>query len=716
MSSPPLPSSRFCGTLSASSSSCCIGSVRGDSPCNPLHSSSPNFYPPVPSYHSRGQASATHVIPPLPLPPSSAPPTWSARSASAITLVGQLPEEQPVVWGDSRLLPSLRTAQSEHQLRFPRGTSPTSPTRFTPTSSPLNTPPVFYTIEISPIHTPTNSSPKSCILSQVTASAVDPRIPRCQQIVRNWLCKLHRERNNCPARKHPFVKLILAERTLVRKLQLLVLHYIIPIERGHASETITKEDITNLCGEASQLLSLHTKILSKFEQLVNNWPCVDGVGKIFVELALNNELRFYGSYVEHSLVHADTLARLQDNDYVFAGWVQEKFLSLGEDMDLKELLEVPLNHIHLYATILRELIECTPPQNPDLTSLFEAESYLQKACTAVADAKARAIGVKNLVEAVYKFGGYSSSFQHDPKRQFVGDFDFTSPKNKTPWKAFVFSDQIIITSPRKDKKRTELFKPEGSIKFIDINDISEETESLSLTLTYLKRMKQVFKLDGPAKKNVVESIIRNKFERLNRKRNVFGSTLSELVHSEDRDEIGYPLIIERGLQYLESRISVVGLFRIPGPTADIARLRKLVQDDINFTFSDEEDPFSVGSLVKMYLREMAEPLFPFEYYERILALQCVDKQHFMEEMAVILQELPVNNQKTLIYLSDFMEILFAHSSTNRMTAYNTAIVVGPNLLRPAVETMDTALEMPKVNAVVAKYFENYKTLRPLFAP
>lgn len=194
---------------------------------------------------------------------------------------------------------------------------------------------------------------------------------------------------------------------------------------------------------------------------------------------------------------------------------------------------------------------------------------------------------------------------------------------------------------------------------------------------------------------------------------MFGATLSELIHSEDRDDIGYPLVLERGLQFLESRITVVGLFRVPGHSTDITRLRKLVQDDINFKFSPTDDPFSVGSLVKLYLREMAEPLFPFNCYDSLLALHGVAQAEFLEEMGMVLQTLPDHHKKTLLYLSDFMVRVFAHTATNKMTPRAIAIVIGPNLLRPAVETMDSALDIPKVNGIVAKYFENYPALRPL---
>ena len=46
-----------------------------------------------------------------------------------------------------------------------------------------------------------------------------------------------------------------------------------------------------------------------------------------------------------------------------------------------------------------------------------------------------------------------------------------------------------------------------------------------------------------------------------------------------------------------------------------------------------------------------------------------------------------------------------HSAVNKMTPSNLAIVFGPTLMRPEVETMDTTLNSPLVNHGIERIIE-----------
>ncbi|KAH3764490.1 hypothetical protein Pelo_3596 [Pelomyxa schiedti] len=548
----------------------------------------------------------------------------------------------------------------------------------------------------------------------------DPRIQRSQHIIRTWLLRRARAQVNIPARKAAFKKLVFAERELVRLLKLLVLHYIVPIERGDASATITQTDITNLCGEARQLLTLHTKILKCFDDLVSNWPCVDGVGRVFLDSAITSELAVYGSYVEHSLVHSETLKRLQTTDHIFAGWVQETFLNMGEDKDFGELLACPLNHMNVYASIMRELISNTPVSSPDFSTLTEAEAYLQQACNVVTAARERSTSKKRYVEAVLKVGGFQPTiFPEDSSRQLVAEFDFSFMKNKkpTPLHGILFSDQLILLSCKKDKKKGDTFKRKFVVKMSEITELANEPGDLtSMSVTINKKTKYIFKMNTNNTRNLVLGALRELYDKLHRKRFVFGCLLDECLQSEERMEIGVPLVVERGLLQLELDLDIVGIFRIPGQTNAVSKLKKMVQDDINFKFKPDDDPFTVGSLVKMYFREMTDPLMPFSMYEKFLELNTItEKSAFFAAAVPLLNSLPPSNKKLLKYVSEFVMRLISHSAANKMDAKNASICLAPNFLRPQVETMESALMMPKVNLVITKFFEWYPELKTTFS-
>lgn len=67
-------------------------------------------------------------------------------------------------------------------------------------------------------------------------------------------------------------------------------------------------------------------------------------------------------------------------------------------------------------------------------------------------------------------------FVEDVKRTFYrcADGTVTQKKKSKARRVFFFSDQILITSAKKDKKKGTIYKWEGSIKMSDIISLKEE--------------------------------------------------------------------------------------------------------------------------------------------------------------------------------------------------------------------------------------------------
>ncbi len=63
------------------------------------------------------------------------------------------------------------------------------------------------------------------------------------------------------------------------------------------------------------------------------------------------------------------------------------------------------------------------------------------------------------------------------------------------------------------------------------------------------------------------------------------------------------------------------------------------------------DPHVPASLLKLWYRELAEPLIPFEYYEA-----CLQAQDDPTEAANIVARLPHLNRLSLVYLVRFLQV------------------------------------------------------------
>ncbi|KAI8520983.1 Rho GTPase activating protein 24, partial [Branchiostoma belcheri] len=103
----------------------------------------------------------------------------------------------------------------------------------------------------------------------------------------------------------------------------------------------------------------------------------------------------------------------------------------------------------------------------------------------------------------------------------------------------------------------------------------------------------------------------------------------------------------------------------------------------------QADVDSVASLLKLYLRELPEPVVPFAMYDSFLQaarLLKVSEAEGVSRLAQLLKQLPDDNANLLKFLCRFLFEVQLQASLNRMTAENLATVFGPNIARPVTES------------------------------
>lgn len=59
----------------------------------------------------------------------------------------------------------------------------------------------------------------------------------------------------------------------------------------------------------------------------------------------------------------------------------------------------------------------------------------------------------------------------------------------------------------------------------------------------------------------------------------------------------------------------MGIFRLPGQASRIQALKELYDSGSQEDFSTSEDVHTVASLLKLYLRELPQPIVPFVFYD-----------------------------------------------------------------------------------------------------
>jgi hypothetical protein len=200
---------------------------------------------------------------------------------------------------------------------------------------------------------------------------------------------------------------------------------------------------------------------------------------------------------------------------------------------------------------------------------------------------------------------------------------------------------------------------------------------------------------------------------------VFGNDLGTLLRKEDRLS-GVPVVVEMLVSILvESHLDVEGIFRLAGSIPEVQELKR--RFDIGWT---EElhatllkaNPHTLTSLLKIYFREMPEPLLTFDKYEPFMALatsaDTMKLEALMEKVRDLVEELPLTHQTLFQYLFHFLFKVTEHSSKNLMNSRNLALMFAPNILRPKLETVESSLNLPKASDLVHYIIDGTPLLFP----
>ncbi|KAM8900639.1 rho GTPase-activating protein 24-like isoform 2-T2 [Spinachia spinachia] len=170
---------------------------------------------------------------------------------------------------------------------------------------------------------------------------------------------------------------------------------------------------------------------------------------------------------------------------------------------------------------------------------------------------------------------------------------------------------------------------------------------------------------------------------------VFGQRLEETVLYERRYGVRLvPLVVEQCVVFIrECGLHEVGLFRRPGQASLVKELQEAFDAGERPSF-DSTDVHTVASLLKLYLRQLPEPLVPYRRYQDFLLCAqklSMERTLVLAELRNLLHELPVANFNLLNFICQFLNEVQSYSSSNQMSGQNLATVFGPNILRAKAE-------------------------------
>lgn len=86
------------------------------------------------------------------------------------------------------------------------------------------------------------------------------------------------------------------------------------------------------------------------------------------------------------------------------------------------------------------------------------------------------------------------------------------------------------------------------------------------------------------------------------------------------------------------------------------------------------------------------------------------KLQLVQELRKLIFQLPPNNRTTLHYMCEFMFKVAEHKDINKMDCSNVAMCVGPDLMKPPVDSIELALMVPQANEALARLVEFHEEI------
>ncbi|ESO05026.1 hypothetical protein HELRODRAFT_191557 [Helobdella robusta] len=131
--------------------------------------------------------------------------------------------------------------------------------------------------------------------------------------------------------------------------------------------------------------------------------------------------------------------------------------------------------------------------------------------------------------------------------------------------------------------------------------------------------------------------------------------------------------------------------------------------------TDGDEVNAVAGLLKMYLRDLKEPLFTFGQYDNLIRCSEAvysDSVGWMETMKEILKSLSAQRITIMRYLFEFLSHVTEHSDENMMEAYNLSICFGPTLIYAPADRVDQHQYQGHINNLVKNIILHHEEIFP----
>ncbi|XP_068022395.1 rho GTPase-activating protein 29 isoform X1 [Melanerpes formicivorus] len=203
---------------------------------------------------------------------------------------------------------------------------------------------------------------------------------------------------------------------------------------------------------------------------------------------------------------------------------------------------------------------------------------------------------------------------------------------------------------------------------------------------------------------------------------------------------GIPFIVKKCTAEIESRaLNVKGIYRVNGAKSRVEKLCQAFENGKDLVELSELYAHDISNVLKLYLRQLPEPLILFRLYNEFIGLAkesqsvneeldakeaspksktrqslCIELNRIIIKVKDLLKQLPLPNYNTLQYLIGHLHRVTEQCDENKMSASNLGIIFGPTLLRPrqtdATVSLSSLVDYPYQARVVELLITHYEKI------